>query len=94
MNKQKIITLLDDMVYDDFETMERIVEIIKKELVEHDYYTYNRESAEEYEIHEIEIILVWRKSYKRYAWVDENFYNLQIGDRWMLQPPPPNEESK
>jgi len=56
-------------------------------------HTYNGESAETYGITQRTAILRWtvgntgNKKYENYQ-----FSLLEIGDRWMLQPPPPKEE--
>jgi hypothetical protein len=48
-------------------------------------HTYNGESAEEFGIPDGEYVLVW----SGHSWCYERYRNLNQGDRWMLQPPPP-----
>jgi hypothetical protein len=49
--------------------------------------TYNGESASEFGLKKLDDILRWNEESE--LWTDSYFDALSIGDRWMLQPPPP-----
>lgn len=58
-------------------------------------YTYNGEKPEEFGLDENSEVLYWHEPYFCYGapprWADRPFGDLDPGDRWMKQPPAPEE---